>query len=435
MSKKTFLLDTNILMQTEGSAVFGFDDNNVVITHTTVEELDHFKNDLGEKGYEAREAIRTINGLRVGKGSLRKGYTLPSRGTFRIETNHISKDNLPKGWDLSNPDNRIISTAVALNKTCEGEFYLITNDTNMSIKAESVDVPSATYHNDEVSTQEVYTGRNNIKATEKMINTFYKEESVKTKAGYHPNEYLCMTNGNQSALGIYQDKKIMQIYDPKHDTVRPRNQGQRFATDALHRSAETIPLVILSGPAGTGKTILSLGAALDQKDSYDQVIITRSNTLSDDDIGYLPGSLEEKMAPLLAPFFDNLRTILRQGQVKNNAKADTEIKEMVDSGFLNIVSLAYIRGRSIPSSFIIIDEAQNLSINQIKTIVSRAGLRTKIVFLGDPNQIDTPKLSKKNNGLVWLAEKMKDSPLCAEIAFQDNECVRSPLAKEVINFI
>jgi PhoH-like ATPase len=441
---KIFILDTNIMMQTNGQALDGFDDNEVVITHTTLEELDSLKTALGERGYSAREAIRMIDSLRNKKGNYETGYPVGSGGIFRIETNNLEA-NLPKGWSLDKPDNRIICTAKTLTgKNPDSEVYLITNDVAMRIKASVAGVSTQGYHNEQVDTDE-YTGRREIDLGDNgtdIINDLYSHGKCNWAMGvddvpFMENEYIMLRAGNQSALARYNDGSLTVVRDKPVYKVSAKNAGQTFALDALMAPADKIPLVILIGPAGTGKTYLSMAAALEQtygnkkERNYDNVIITRSNTLSDEDIGFLPGTLEEKMTPLLAPFYDNLKSLLKRGEDEDPAQIEMQADDLMKTGVIKIASLAYIRGRSIANSYIIIDEAQNLTVTQIKTIVTRCGLGSKIVILGDPGQIDTPKLSRKSNGLVYLSDAMKGSSLCAQVTFQEGkECVRSPLAME-----
>lgn len=220
--------------------------------------------------------------------------------------------------------------------------------------------------------------------------------------------------------------------------VQPKNASQTFALWALMQPVAEIPFVILKGPAGTAKTFLSLAAGLDQTydsrthRSYDSVLISRNNVMADADFGYLPGELEDKMNPLLAPFFDNLESLLRGNSDEDRECISRQIEDMIDSGVIEICALAYMRGRSITNKFLIVDETQNATRSQIRDIITRAGAGCKIVICGDPEQIDAHNLDKLNNGLVFASEKMKGSPVCAQISFTEEESVRSELAKEAI---
>lgn len=441
---KTYILDTNILMRAP-EAVEGFADNEVVITGTTLEELDHNKTAMGERGYSARAAIRAINALREKEGSFRDGYPTSGGGIFRVETDNI-KASLPQGWNLDKPDNRIISTALTLlqKNGKNRQTILVTNDTAMSIKAEAAGMPVEGYLNESI--KEEYSGRQLLLTDDyALIEILHKEGRIPADIfeelgeDINENEYFTIKSGNLSALAKYRKGEFIKIKDFSKESiygVSPKNAAQSFLMDALMAPVDEIPLVIVKGPAGTGKTYVTLACALEQAygDSlFDSLIITRSNVLPDtEDLGFLPGDLEDKMAPLLAPFTDNLRTLLRKGEKEDPAQIEMQLEDMKSMGIIKITSMAHIRGRSIPNSFIILDEAQNTSPNQMKTLLTRAGVGTKLVVLGDPEQIDTPKLTKHSNGLVCASNAHKGDELCAQITFTEDECERSPLAASAI---
>lgn len=446
---KIFVLDTNILIQTLGRAIFGFADNCVVVTHTTIEELDGLKNAAGETGYNARQAIRVIESIKEGgKKNYSTGYPINSGGVFRIETNNLEAA-LPKGWSLDKPDNRIICTTKSLSEKNHGKAFLITNDVSMRIKADVAGIEAQGYHNEQIDTDDDFTGKCElvVDSGEGLVNMLYRNKDVQwdfTGEGKDlpENTYITLREGQQSALCKKCDgrlKLLRELPDKGIYGVKPKSANQRFALDALMSPVEDIPLVILKGPAGCGKTYMALAAALEQVNDdrsnrkYDQIIITRSNTLSDEDMGFLPGGIEEKMDPLLAPFYDNLRVLLKMGSNEDMEQIEIQLNDLMVNGTIKIAPISYIRGRSIQNSFIIVDEAQNLSVTQAKTIITRAGLNTRVVMLGDPDQIDSPKLSKKSNGLVYVAEEMKGSKLAAQITFtEQKDCVRSPLASDAI---
>ena len=254
------------------------------------------------------------------------------------------------------------------------------------------------------------------------------------------NEFFILQSDQSSALAVYRNHELKLIdtkaLHPYH--IQPKNASQTFALWALMQPVEEIPFVILKGPAGTAKTFLSLAAGLDQTydsrahRSYDSVLISRNNVMADADFGYLPGELEDKMNPLLAPFFDNLESLLRGNSDEDRECISRQIEDMIDSGVIEICALAYMRGRSITNKFLIVDETQNATRSQIRDIITRAGAGCKIVICGDPEQIDAHNLDKLNNGLVFASEKMKGSPVCAQISFTEEESVRSELAKEAI---
>lgn len=445
--QKIFVLDTNILIQTAGQVIHGFDDNKVVVTHTTLEELDGLKNAAGETGYNARESIRIIASLKE-KGDYLKGIQMDNGGEFLLVTNHLDAE-LPTGWSLDKPDNRIICTTKSLAlQNPNTKVALITNDVAMQIKALAAGAIVQDYHNEQVQESDSYTGRTVICQEESFIDKLYELHTIPfSSEGIIENEFVIVKAlyGNKSAICWYKKgclHLIQQNEDFKVYGITPKNAAQRFALEALQAPADEIPLVILKGPAGCGKTLLAIASGLDKtyndkkETVFDKVVITRSNSLSDEEMGFLPGDLRDKMTPLLSPFFDNLEVLIRHEQDEEREQIQLQIDDLIETGIVEICSLAYIRGRSIPKSMIIIDEAQNLTITQAKTIVTRAGMDTKVVFLGDPDQIDNPKLDKRNNGLVYLSEKFKGSPLCAQLEFnKDKECVRSPLAKEAINIL
>ena len=441
---KTYVCDTNVLFQTNGDILTGLEDNNVVITHTTLEELDNHKNDPGERGYSAREALRTIFMFKDSpEGSYDKGYKTRGGGTFRIETNHITGEFLPGGWDMSKPDNKILSTVAYLTHTLKEPVILITNDAEMHVNAMLAGLSVQDYHNERILPEEYYSGRAEYEITAKAIEGIYKDKAndgipfekiipKKDRDNIAINEFLNLHAGTSSVL-CYVDKDMLikRIDDIEvFSGIKGRNAGQRFMMHALLAPVEEVPLVIIKGGAGTGKTMLSLACALDQvyDQKYDNVVITRSNTLSDNDIGFLPGDLKQKMDPLVMPFYDSLRMILKHNEKEEMEQINLQIDDMVASGTIEITSLAYMRGRSIANSFIIISESQNLTISQVKTIVTRAGIGTKVIIEGDPAQVDAARLSSRSNGLVYLSSKYKNSPLAMQVEMKETECVRSPLA-------
>lgn len=446
--KKTYVLDTNILM-TSPNALFGFVDNDVVITGTTLQELDAHKSDPGERGFNTRETVRFLEALRK-RGSLIEGVETWEGGHVIVEPDMVS-DVLPAGYSLNLPDNRIISTVINMGNSDKYQepVILVTNDLSMRINASACGVTVQGYMNETIDTgHEMYTGKRTIEGlSDDKIDLLYKEGSVyyedvlsgiNISKDFVENEYLILNAQNKSAIGIYQNEFINLVHPNRlctYGDVKPRNASQRMLMHALAAPVDEIPLVIAKGPAGTGKTMLSLASALAQTYSrrqeglYDQVLITRSNTISDNDLGFLPGDLEEKMSPLVAPFMDNMQTIFG-GKERDLGLAKQQMDFVMDKGIVRIVAVGYLRGRSIPHSFLIVDEAQNLTVNQALEIVTRAGEGTKVVLLGDPKQIDARYLDKRNNGLVFAAEKMKGSKLCAQITFEEEEAQRSALCIE-----
>lgn len=427
---KTYVLDTNILLQSPDS-IFGFDDNEVVVTGTTLQELDSKKTAPGELGYNARRAIKNIYKIIEHAVDPTKDTKMDNGGFFRIETDRVA-DNLPVGYSNNVPDNRIISATLELTKD-NPETFLITNDVSMRIAAKTCGVKAQEYRNDQVDTDKIYTGRRVIEGE--------FAQNMDAPKDMELNEFALMKSGNKSALCMNNGGVMELIKDADVETslCKPRNSAQRFAMRALLAPADEISLCILKGPAGSAKTYLSLAAGLNDtycmqtkkgyKGKYDKIVITRTNSISDADIGFLPGSLEDKMSPLIAPFTDNLATLLNVKE-DDMEQVNMQIQDMFDAGIIEIVSMAYMRGRSLNNAFVIIDEAQNATRSQITTIATRMGLGSKLVVLGDPDQVDNPKLDRRNNGLAYISEKMKGYAGCAQLTFTDEEIVRSDLAME-----
>lgn len=454
---KLFVLDTNILMSYPDS-ILGFDDNLVIITGTTLQELDKLKTYAGETGYNARQAIHTLRSLikYVPNDQLNKGVKLENGGLLMIE-NNADVTLLPEAYSPSSPDNVIIATCLLLQKTLSSDFeiILVTNDLSMQINAKACNVNVQDYHNVRVE-EESYLGWTKVSVPGSFIDTFYKERKIPlsrltttmedmrqydetlTEETWFENEYVLLSaidwDGKTALAKIRNDKLILLNTERRMPfNIKPRNVVQQFALDALMAPVEEVPLVILKGAAGTAKTFLSLAAGLSDQmdDTYQKVLISRNNAIPEsEDLGFLPGALDEKMAPLLMPFMDNLETILRQDTDEAQDDITMQIDDLFTSGAIDICPFAYIRGRSIPHAYIICDEIQNCTQTQILSMLTRVAEGTKIILCGDPEQIDVSRLDKHNNGLSFAWERMKGSPLCAEIAFTEDECVRSDLAKE-----
>lgn len=457
--KKIYVLDTNILLESP-KAIFGFEDNIVMITGTTLQELDTKKTAPGELGFHARETARIIEELR-NKGNIIHGIKLDNNGEFRV-TPDLAHE-LPLGYSLDKPDNRIISSVLCLADDYKDQYkvVLVTNDSLMRLNAVVCGVKHVEfYKNDHVSEEKAYLGHRTYLTSPGQIDALYEKGTLpvedilndKAQNDFVENEFLVLTDNlsktdgtsAKSALAIYRNGtvKLIQKKQIHPMNVTPKNVSQTFALYALLAPVEEIPFVILNGPAGCAKTFLSLAAGLDEtyersykksKSTYNRIYISRNNVMSDDDFGYLPGDLEEKMNPLMAPFFDNLESLLDHKNEEDPEEIKKQIDDLFYSGIINVCPMAYMRGRSITHTFLIVDEAQNATRTQIRDVITRAGEGTKIVICGDPAQIDKHTLDKWNNGLVYAASKMKGSPLCAQITFSPTDCVRSALAKEAID--
>ena len=452
--KKTFVLETNVLLQTP-FALYSFGENSVVIPEVVLEELDRFKKDNTELGSNARHVARLIDGLRL-QGKLNEGIKLETGGTLRVEMDY--KDaKLPESWDVNKNDNRILKVCKFLQDKGENVF-LVTKDIFERIKADIIGVIAQDFFAEQVpDIDEQYQGRIDVYTTEEKINEFYNKSSLeekdiflfsndfrkKEKPSLVMNQFLVIhscDNEKKTALGRYDGKKIvpLKFISERPFGVIPRSTGQKFMQEALMADADKVPLVIVKGPAGTAKTFYSLAVGLhkiltEQSKLYRKILVCRPNVKLDEDIGFLPGTEQEKIAPFMRPIVDNLEVLIDNDE-NERYKSEKELKDKVDELFdrkiINTEAIAFIRGRSIVKQWVIIDEAQNLTPKQVKGIITRAGTGTKIILLGDPEQIDHPFLDIKTNGLCYAAERMKGSSLCYQIALTDKECERSDLAHE-----
>lgn len=444
MARKTYLLDTNVLIMSP-YALYAFDDNDVVIADITLEELDNLKTAPGETGFNARETNRILNELQT-RNSIAAGVDLPGGGSFRVETNFIH-ETLPPGWDERRPDHRILRVAKGLKAASDQPVILVTNDVSLRLKADICDVPAEDYNADKtVDVAQQYRGRRTIDIDIDTLDNFYRSGSL--DPGSIPdldpvlNEFFLLRNGADSrrtALGRFDGQEIVPLRYQKERPfgVVPRNVGQQFLQESLMTGADEAPLVILKGPAGTAKTFYTLAVGLEKvlrDDEYRKILITRANVKFDDDIGFLKGTEEEKIMPLLRPSIDNLELLIsarstkRKGEYLHERDIDVEVRSLFEDGIITAQALAYLRGRSITSTWILIDEAQNLTPTQALGIITRAGIGSKIILAGDPDQIDHPRLDRRTNGLVYASERMKGSPLCWQTTFESQECTRSPLA-------
>ncbi|MEG0775275.1 PhoH family protein [Clostridium sp.] len=451
---KTYVLDTNVILYSSG-ALLSFGDNDVVIPEVVLEELDNFKKDKTDLGANARHAARIIDRLRK-EGNLSKGVLLPGGGNLRVEMNHYDTV-MPPSWEKEKPDNRILQVCKALKDLGE-DVILITKDIFERIKADTVNIKSEDFYEKVVPENDnQYTGRIEVYVPSYKIEEFY------TKKTLDPSEALCysseiedyyepelytnqfvlmhsMENTKQTALGRYDGKRIVPLYykDIKPLGVTPRNVGQKFMLEALYTDAIKAPLVIIKGPAGTAKTLFSLAIGLqkiieENTGQFRRILVCRPNVTMDEEIGFLPGSEEEKIAPFMRPIFDNLEILVdsdEKERYKNEKELQDKIKELFDRRIITTEAVAYLRGRSIVKNWVIIDEAQNLSPKQVKAITTRVGEGTKLILIGDPDQIDHPFMDSRSNGLCYASEKMKGSELCYQVTLKFDECERSALSYE-----
>lgn len=431
--RKLFVLDTNVILH-DGSCLDRFDEHDIAIPITVLEELDQFKRGHQDINFQAREFLRRLDDL-TGDVLSDTGAALgEGRGAVRIVLLRSSDERLKSIFLRDAPDHRILASALSLRQEHPGrQVVLISKDTNLRMKAKSLGMPAQDYSNDKVkSFDELYTGKRVIEdVPSESIEVLY------TNGGEAPadrfpeiekpvaNENFVLRNGSKSALATYRatDRQYQRIEKFTAYGISPRNAEQSFALNALIDN--DIRLVTLAGKAGTGKTLLALAAALYRRSNYRQIMLARPVVpLSNRDIGYLPGDISAKLDPYMQPLYDNL-TVIRH-QFDENAPTAQRIGKMLETEKLVISPLAYIRGRSLQRIFFIVDEAQNLTPHEIKTIITRAGEGTKIVFTGDIHQIDHPYLDSLSNGLSYLINRMVGQPLYAHVTLEKGE--RSTLA-------
>jgi PhoH-like ATPase len=430
---KIFVLDTSVIIYNH-NAIYSFEDNDIAIPITVLEELDNFKKGNDTKNFEAREFIRIMDKMSANH-SLTKWIEIDaqSAGCFKVIMNeNESPIDARAIFDGNKPDHRILNAAMVMqNEHPERPVILVTKDINLRLKAKSLDIQAEDFETGKIQDVEsLYPGKSTVEGVDKLvIDKLYAEGLIDpAEAGIEdpiPNHYFVLKNGNSSALAYFNPvlNKIERVEKTPAYKINPRNAEQVFALHAIRNPR--VKLVTLQGVAGTGKTLLALAGALDQKKNYKQIYLARPIVpLSNKDIGYLPGDIKDKLSPYMEPLYDNLKFIQNQ-----YSEADKEFKKITDaleSEKLVITPLAYIRGRSISNVFFIVDEAQNLTPHEVKTIITRAGENTKIIFTGDIYQIDTPYLDSQSNGLSYLIDKIKHHPIYAHVRLEKGE--RSELA-------
>ena len=447
--QKTYVLDTNVLIQSP-YALQSFEDNKIVLPVAVLEELDKLKNEDGERGINARQSIRFLEQLRQ-IGNLFERVQLKSGGIIKIEPN-FTDVRLPHGFKNDSNDNRILKVCIGLLDSNE-TVILVTKDIIVRLKSQILGITAEDFTTEQSPTfEQQYTGRIDVYSSDIKMSEFRKKgiplENIYTieQDAIKPvmpeyNQFLIIhseTNEKKTLLGRFDGNKIVPLNSLNEEPfgIKPKNVGQRFLQEALMQDANTAPLVIVKGAAGTAKTFYSLAVGLQQTiepDSriYRKILITRSNIQFDEDIGFLPGTEHEKIAPLLRPIIDNLEILVDRNEnerFKNEHELRDKIDELFDRGIIATEAMNFIRGRSITHTYLIIDEAQNLTPRQVKGIITRVGKGTKIILLGDPQQIDNPLLDEKTNGLSYASERMKGSPLCFQLTMLPNECLRSELA-------
>lgn len=435
VKKKIYVLDTSVILH-DSHAINYFEENDVAIPITVLEELDHFKQGNTLKNFEAREFIRFVDKL-AGKHNLNEWIDIPGekRGRFKVVMprtavhNHLDAEII---FDERKPDHKILNAAMSLQAQEPGlRVILVTKDINLRLKAKALDIPAEDYETGKIQdVGNLYSGKSlQDGVTSESINRIFEYGQVTYQEVFEnkplDNHYFILKNGTHSTLAFFNSKEetLDRIEKTSAYGVTPRNAEQTFALHAIFNPE--VRLVTIQGVAGTGKTLLALAGALEQRREFRQILIARPVVpLSNRDIGFLPGDIKDKLNPYMEPLWDNLKFV--KNQFKATEKRYKAIEEMVEQEKIMITPLAYIRGRSLSRVIFIIDEAQNLTPHEIKTIITRAGEGTKLIFTGDIHQIDTPYLDEQSNGLSYVIDKLKGQALFAHITLEKGE--RSELA-------
>jgi len=433
---KIFVLDTNVILH-DATCIYHFENNEVVIPISVLEELDQFKRGNEQIHFNARDFLRSLDDLSTGSNNSEFNKR---DGKIRVLVNHDWHPDVEASFQEDCPDHRIINCAYKLNiDNPDREVILVTKDTNMRLKSRSLGLSAEDYSRDAIEDlRQVYTGSRLVENVgTREIDELYASQGIDV-AGLDSvtnpisNENFILRNGQKSILAAYDpfESKIVRVDKPTAYGIEPRNAEQSFAIHMLMDNR--IQLVTLSGKAGTGKTLLALAAALEKRSDFRQIFLARPIVpLSNRDLGFLPGDIQSKLDPYMQPLYDNLSVI--RHQFPPNDKRAVKIDEMLEQDKLQITPLAYIRGRSLQKAFFIVDEAQNLTPHEVKTVITRAGDGTKVIFTGDIHQIDHPYLDKRSNGLTYLISRMKGQDMFAHITLEKGE--RSELAELASNLL
>ncbi|MDB6022940.1 MAG: phosphate starvation-inducible protein PhoH [Pedosphaera sp.] len=437
---KNYLLDTNVLLH-DPNSILSFDENNVLIPIEVIEEIDHFKRESTELGQNARTVSRTLDGLR-GQGSLSEGVKLENGGCLRIIFKKKADDG--KNGQLilgdNTVDNRIVALALGVQKgQPKNRTILVSKDINLRIKADALGLQAEDYETDRVLIKDLYTGMIEVTISAEKMAAFRANGELELNGGvqYYANEYCTLTeetNPKRTALTKVDatGKKLVPIIDNREGVwgIKPRNREQHFAFDAL--LDDRVKLVTLMGKAGTGKTLMAMAAGLKRTvldREFRRLVVARPTISMGKELGFLPGSLDEKLAPWMQPIHDALEMLSDLNMGHDHRRS----ADLMRSGSIVVEALSYIRGRSIAHQFMVIDEAQNLTPLEVKTIITRVGHGTKIVFTGDPYQIDNPYVDSSSNGFNYIISKFRAEPVAAHIELQKGE--RSELAELAANLL
>ncbi len=432
--RKAFILDTNVLLF-DPQALFKFGENDIIIPIVVVEEIDRFKREQSENGRHARTFSRLIDAMRS-LGPLSQGVALPQQGMLTVMLGGDQK--LPVELAMEKADNRILALAISVKQeNQERPVVLVTKDINLRIKADALGIVADDYEPESVEPEDLYAGSLEIEVPLEAIEEFRCTKRLDMQL--KPNQYVTLIAKDQSVMAKYSfaDKALVPLLRPTKGLwgIFPKNSEQAFAIDAL--LDDRVQLVSLVGKAGTGKTLLAIAAGLVKtvdEGLYHRMLVSRPVFPLGKDIGFLPGDIEEKLNPWMQPIFDNIDFLFGTTSEKSaNRGAGKGCQELMGQGLLQIEPLTYIRGRSIPQQYMIVDEAQNLTPHEIKTIVTRAGEGTKIVLTGDSQQIDNPYVDSANNGLVYLVDRFQDEPIAAHVTLSKGERSRlSELATQLL---
>ena len=424
MAKKTYVLDTNVYL-TKAASISSFGNNDIIIPLKVLDEIDKHKKRQDSVGSHARETIRKLDFFRT-KGNLAKGVRM-GKGMGIIKVRSYNPLILPDDLDLEDSDNQILATALSEQETLgTRKVVVVSRDINMRVKCDALGLQSEDYYAEQVleSGDGLYSGRSHILVDEQVIENFYNDEEVFLDEieDLHPNQFVMLisnSNDKKTALAKYKNKllplqKIMKSSKATWGT-HPRNKEQQFAIDLL--MDESIPVVSLVGKAGSGKTLLALAAGLEQtfgsESKYKKVVVTKPVEPVGKEIGFLPGTMEEKMMPWLAPIQDNLQFLMGDDKMT--------LEMYIDKGKIEVEAMTFIRGRSICNAFMVIDEAQNMTQHEIKTVLTRVGENTKIVLTGDIEQIDNMYIDETNNGLSYVVERLKGEQVTGHITLLKGE--------------
>jgi PhoH-like ATPase len=425
---KTYVLDTNVLLHNP-QALFAFEDNDVVIPLAVIEEIDNQKKRQDEIGRNARVVSQKLDEMRT-LGRLAEGVQLPHGGRLRIELNHQEWTDFPRAMDAGKCDNRILAVAASLCRSSPELVILVTKDLNLRVKADVLGISAEDFYNDKVDFHRLYTGVEELEVTGSDMDRFHQDGMLPVNGRINtlPHQFVIMKHADQRSQSAPARYCGQTLWPLKHAEsmnwgIRALNREQQFALELLRD--DEIKVVSLVGRSGTGKTLLALAVGLEkviEESVYSRLLITRPVMPMGNDLGYLPGTKEEKLRPWIQPIYDNLEFLFR-----DCSEPFEIVEDLTSRGVLEVEALTYIRGRSIPRQFIICDEAQNLSPHMVKTLVTRVGEGTKIVFTGDPEQIDHPYLDASSNGLTYLVERLKGEEIAGHVTLLKGE--RSKVAE------